>query len=81
MTVKDLISKLLEMPMDAEVFISDPTPHEDEHGICDGYYFGVDNVKQNSNIVEIEFTDWRKRNDRTDSKRYRQSIQSFGRTR
>lgn len=62
MTVKDLISKLLEMPMDAEVFISDPTPHEDAHGICNGYYFGVDSVKQNSNIVEIEFTDWRNEN-------------------
>ena len=59
MTVKDLISKLLEMPMDEEVFISDPTPHEDEHGICNGYYFGIDNIKQNSNIVELRFTDWR----------------------
>lgn len=59
MIVKDLISKLLEMPMNAEVFISDPTPHEDEHGKCNGYYFGVDSVKQNSNIVELRFTDWR----------------------
>lgn len=59
MTVKDLISKLLEMSMDAEVFISDPTPHEDEHGICDGYYFDIDNIKQISNIVELRFTDWR----------------------
>ena len=59
MTVKDLISKLLEMPMDAEVFISDPTPHEDEHGICDGYYFDIDYIKQISNIVELRFTDWR----------------------
>ena len=59
MTVKDLILKLLEMPMNAEVFISDPTPHEDAHGKCNGYYFGVDSVKQNSNIVELRFTDWR----------------------
>jgi len=59
MRVKDLISKLLEMPMDAEVFISDPTPHEDAHGICNGYYFGIDDVKQNSDVVELRFTDWR----------------------
>ena len=59
MKVKDLISKLLDMPMYADVFISDPTPHKDAHGICNGYYFGIDNIKQNSNVVEIEFTDWR----------------------
>jgi hypothetical protein len=59
MTVKDLISKLLEMPMTAEVFLSDPTPFEDGHGRCNGYYFGIDDVKQNSDVVEIEFTDWR----------------------
>ena len=65
MIVKDLISKLLEMLMDAEVYISDPTPHEDEHGICDGYYFDIDYIKQISNIVELRFTDWRNRNDKT----------------
>ena len=59
MTVKDLISKLLEMPMTAEVFISDPTPFEDEHGRCNGYYFDIDYVKQNSDVVELRFTDWR----------------------
>ena len=59
MTVKDLISKLLEMPMDAGVFLSDPTPYEDGHGICTGYYFGIDDVKQNSDVVELRFTDWR----------------------
>lgn len=60
MKVKDLISKLLEMPTDAEVFISDPTPFEDGHGVWKGYYFGIDDIKQNSNIVElIRFTDWR----------------------
>lgn len=59
MTVKDLISKLLEMPMDAEVFISDPTPFEDGHGRCNGYYFGIDDVKQNSDVVELRITDWR----------------------
>ena len=63
MSVKELISKLLEMPMDAEVSIYDPTPHEDEHGICNGYYFGIDDVKQNgcdaSDVVELRFTDWR----------------------
>ena len=59
MTVKDLISKLLEMPMDAEVYISDPTPHEDEHGICKGYCFGIDDVTHDFD-VELRFTDWRK---------------------
>lgn len=64
MIVKDLISKLLEMPMDAEVFISDPTPHEDEHGKCNGYCFGIDDVKQNSDVVELRFTDWRSQKER-----------------
>lgn len=59
MIVKELISKLLEMPMDAEVFISDPTPFEDWHGRCNGYYFDIDDVKQNSDVVELRFTDWR----------------------
>ena len=60
MKVKDLISKLLETPMYADVFISDPTPHEDAHGICNGYYFGIDDVERDSNVVELRFTDWRK---------------------
>lgn len=51
MIVKDLISKLLEMPMTAEVFLFDPTPFEDEHGRCNGYYFGIDDVNQNSDVV------------------------------
>ena len=60
MTVKELISKLLEMPMDSEVFLADPTPHEDEYGVfCIGYYFDIDDVKQNSGVAEIKFTNWR----------------------
>lgn len=60
MTVKELISELLEMPMDAEVSIYDPTPHEDKYGrTCNGYCFGIDDVKQDSDVVKIKFTDWR----------------------
>lgn len=51
MTVKELISKLLEMPMNAEVSIYDPTPHEDEHGICNGYCFDIDEVKQDYDVA------------------------------
>ena len=63
MTVKELISKLLEMPMNAEVSIYDPTPHEDKYGICNGYCFDIDDVEQDSgeyyNVVNLRFTDWR----------------------
>lgn len=59
MTVKELISKLLEMPMDAEVSIYDPTPHKDKYGICNGYCFGIDDVEQDYDVVNLRFTDWR----------------------
>ena len=58
MTVKELISKLLEMPMNAEVSIYDPTPHKDKYGICKGYCFGIDDVTHDFD-VELRFTDWR----------------------
>lgn len=60
MIVKELISKLLETPMNAEVSIYDPTPHEDKYGICNGYCFDIDDIKQDSDVVKLRFTDWRK---------------------
>lgn len=56
MTVKELIYKLLGMPMDDEVMLCYDKEHIDEHGEkCRGYSFTIDDVKGS----EIMFTDWR----------------------
>ena len=57
MTVKELINKLLEAPMDNEVYLCYDKEHVDEYGIkCSGYNFNIDGVRKNGEIV---FTDWR----------------------
>lgn len=57
MTVKELINKLLEAPMDNEVYLSYDKEHVDEYGEkCSGYMFNIDGVRKNGEIV---FTDWR----------------------
>lgn len=64
MTVKELISKLIDMPMNAEVRLVGVAPHIDEDGdICKGYYFHIDDIKQWPDSVEIEFKDWRANNE------------------
>lgn len=57
MTVKELINKLLEAPMDNEVYLCYDKEHVDEYGEkCSGYCFNIDDVMKNGDIV---FTDWR----------------------
>lgn len=56
MTVRELINKLLDRPMDDEVLLYYDKEHIDERGEkCSGYVFHIDDVKKS----DIMFTDWR----------------------
>ena len=56
MTVKELITKLLDRPMDDEVMLCYDKVHTDEFGeVVQGYGFRIDSIRD-SNIM---FTDWR----------------------
>lgn len=59
MTTKELIIKLLDLPMDEEIVLFYPKEHTNEHGKSIGYIFHVDDV----NCHGIVFTDWREKND------------------
>lgn len=68
MTVKELINKLLDRPMDDEVLLCYEKEHKDEYGEkCRGYAFHIDDVKES----DIMFTDWR---DKKESEGKRGSI-------
>ena len=62
MKVKELITQLMDMPMDADVLVSLDDPHKDDSGnLVMGYMFDIDRIREfNSSTVEITFTDWRK---------------------
>lgn len=56
MTVRELINKLLDRPMDDDVQLYYDKGHIDEYDEhCRGYLFDIDDVKGS----EIIFTDWR----------------------
>ena len=56
MTVKELITKLLDAPLDKEVLLVYEKECIDEYGEkCSGYCFNIDDVRNG----EIMFTDWR----------------------
>ena len=56
MTVRELINKLLDSPMDEEVMLCYNKEHIDERGEkCSRYAFHIDDVEEG----EIIFTDWR----------------------
>lgn len=58
MTVREVIIKLLDEPMDREVLLSYKKEFVDERGEkCNGYIFHVDDVRNG----EIMFTDWREK--------------------
>lgn len=59
MTVKQLITRLLDEPMDAEVQVQYPKEHEDEYGTTKGYLFEIDSVEHWGKMFLINFTDWR----------------------
>ena len=58
MTVRELISQLIDMPSNQEVYLYTPDKHEDEHGLVQGYIFHIDDVDVKERT--IVFTDWRK---------------------
>lgn len=56
MTVRELINKLLDEPMDKEVLLNYEKEFIDEQGEeCSGYLFNIDDVRNG----EIMFIDWR----------------------
>lgn len=58
MTVRELINKLLDEPMDGEVLLHYEKEFIDKRGEkCDGYCFDIDDVIDG----RIMFTDWRDR--------------------
>lgn len=64
MTVKELITTLLNEPMDAEVKISYPKAHTDELGeMVSGYCFDIDYVDHWGGMAMLNFTDWRDKNE------------------
>lgn len=60
MTVKELITRLLDEPMDAEVCLQDPTEHMTGSTMCKGYMFDISNIEAwSKNLIFINFEDWR----------------------
>jgi hypothetical protein len=56
MTVKELITELLDKPMDDEVLLCYDKVHTDEFGdVVKSYGFRIDSVRDS----RIMFTDWR----------------------
>ena len=61
MKVKELITRLLDEPMDAEVCLQDPTEHKSNSITCRGYLFDITCIEHwNKYRVCINFNDWRK---------------------
>ena len=62
MTVKELIIKLLEDPMDAEVglFLIEEHISKYDGYLVDGYHFGIEDVDCWKDGVHINFIDWGK---------------------
>lgn len=61
MKVKDLITVLLDEPMDAEVCVQDPTEHKSNGAVCNGYIFDITYIEHwNNRRICINFEDWRK---------------------
>ena len=64
MTVRELINNLLNYDMDKEVMIYLNEPHTDEYNTTiSGYEFHIKKINKFSDIIEIEFLDWRKKGD------------------
>ena len=66
MTVKDLITRLLDEPMDAEIMLqtdydkSVESYHNDVRSVTRGVVFDIDSIEHwASNRILINFTDWR----------------------
>ena len=61
MKVKELITRLLDEPMDAEVCLQDPTEHINNGTMCKGYIFDITYIEPwSKHRICINFKDWRK---------------------
>jgi len=61
MKVKELITRLLDEPMDAEVCLQDPTEHISNGTMCKGYLFDITYIEPwGKHRICINFNDWRK---------------------
>ena len=67
MTVKDLITRLLDEPMNAEILLqtyyNNPVEsyHNNVRSVTRGVFFDIDSIEHwASNCILINFTDWRK---------------------
>jgi hypothetical protein len=61
MKVKELITRLLDEPMDAEVCLQDPSEHMSNGTMCKGYLFDITYIEPwNKHRICINFKDWRK---------------------
>ena len=68
MTVKDLIIRLLDEPMDTEVMLQTDydkpvveSYHNNVRSVTSGVVFGIDSIEHwASNRIFINFADWRK---------------------
>lgn len=60
MKVKELITRLLDEPMDAEVCLQDPTEHISNGTMCKGYLFDITYIEPwSKHRICINFKDWR----------------------
>ena len=65
MKVKELIIRLLDEPMDAEIMLctnynkEEVETHDCVRVVNRGVVFGIDEIEHWSNRVYINFTDWR----------------------
>lgn len=59
MKVKELITKLLDEPMNADVRLYIEEEHVEGDVVCGGYLFDIDAVEHGTVSCRIRFTDWR----------------------
>lgn len=50
MTVKELITQLLDCDMDKEICIADDVEFEDENGKCNGSVYNIENIEEKHNV-------------------------------
>ena len=59
MKVKELIARLLDEPMHAEVKLHIAEEYKEQHATMNGYVFDIDSVDRLGKLCLITFTDWR----------------------
>ena len=61
MKVKELVTRLIDEPMEAEVCVQDLTEHKSNGTISKGYIFDITYIEHWNNYrICINFEDWRK---------------------